>query len=211
MGESFVAWFSNLRHGWGMTVSITDLQTDYVEPPVFDRETEAFFAWAARAGDAWAREQLVKAGTRWVGLHARRLGHVGARFDEAVAAGNEGLVRAVDSFDPTRRVRLVTFAWPWIARAMTPHQGPAPVEIREEDAASAPVVSQPETLIAMLPPEEAAVVSMRFGFAADDAKPLSRKLVAQRLGLTQWQVRSIEAKAIAHLKERLDRVSDRAP
>src|SRR5690606_9698930 len=87
-------------------------------PEPSTRDVEQRLARAARGGDRGAREDLIRAGLRNVVLHALRLGHRGAELDEAVAAGAEGLIRAVDGFDPDRGTRLATYAWPWIARSM---------------------------------------------------------------------------------------------
>ena len=172
-----------------------------------NHEMEKLLAWAARAGDATAREVLICAGRRWVQLHARRLGHVGARYDDAVAAGNEALIRAIDRFDPSRGVRLVTFAWSWIARAMQPMTvADVPVEdiTDEPEPWDYPVFDQ-------LSDTQRQVVLLRFGFGTEQREPLSRQAVSQTLGMSVWQVRSIEAKAISQLREALGRVSDRAP
>lgn len=180
---------------------------DDASPAVLDPQTERFLAWAAKAGDRRARETLIDAGRRWVDLHARRLGHFGSRYDDAVAAGSEALIRAVDRFDPARGVRLVTFAWPWIARSMQleryedlPMPEPAPeVEIADD------------LLLALLSEEQAQVISLRFGFGSEHAEPMSRRAVSEALGMSLSRVRRVEAKAISHLKVVLDRVSDRAP
>lgn len=172
-----------------------------------NHEMETFIAWAARAGDVIARDVLICAGHRWVHMHARRLGHVGARYDDAVAAGNEALIRAIDRFDPSRGVRLVTFAWSWIARAMQP--------VAVADAAVEAIEEEPEvwdsSVFDQLSDTQRQVVFLRFGFGTEQREPLSRQAVSRVLGLSVWQVRSIEAKAISQLREALDRVSDRAP
>lgn len=170
-----------------------------------DADTERFLAWAARAGDRSALHLLVEAGQPWVRMHAARLGHRGEQHDEAVAAGLEGLLRAVERFDPSRGARLATFAWSWIARAMQPpprlEHFRVPLEVpRGNDA-----------ILDSLPVPQAEVLRLRFGFGDGEAETLSRHEVAVRLGLSPWQVRDREAKAIAVLRGVLGRVSNRAP
>lgn len=180
---------------------------DETSPTVLDAQAELFMAWAARAGDLQARAVLIDAGRRWVDLHARRLGHFGGRYDDAVAAGSEALIRAVDRFDPTRGVRLVTFAWPWIARSMQParyEELPLPEQVPEVEIAD-------ESLLSFLEEDQKRVISLRFGFGSELVEPMSRRAVAEELGLSLSRVRTVEAKAISHLKVVLDRVSDRAP
>ncbi len=187
------------------------------EPLILHHDEERFFAWAARAGDCSARLRLIESGCHWVDLHARRLGHHGSRYEEAVAAGREALVRAVDRFDPTRGARLVTFAWPWIARAMHAPRVET-VELSERNMVESPDFTYESSfqrvdraVLECLPEQQAEVLALRFGFSTDDGEPLTLKAVADVLGLSVWQVRSIEAKAISHLRVTLDRVSNRAP
>lgn len=167
-------------------------------------DAERLLATAARTGDLDAREELICSGLRFVVLHGLRLGFRGEALEEAVAAGVEGLVQAVDRFDPDRGARLATYAWQWISRAMTPQawtvEGPADVGLGPTD-----------TLLADLPAMWAAVLGLRFGFDGPDRRGLALGDVAQRLGLTLWQVRDVEAKALSHLRNRLGTVVDRAP
>lgn len=160
----------------------------------------------ARAKDRspLARDELICAHLRHVVLHALRLGHRGADLDEAVAAGVEGLIRAVDQFDPDRGTRLSTFAWKWIAHAMTPPRTPAvaPAEV---------IPATDTTLLADLPSDLATVLGLRFGLLCEDGLGLTITEVADRLGITRWQVREREGRGLSHLRNGLARVSRRAP
>lgn len=151
-----------------------------------------------------ARNELVCAHLRNVALHALRLGHRGADLDEAVAAGVEGLIRAVDHFDPERGTRLATYAWTWIARAMTPPPAPPAV-------ATDVIPASGTDLLADLPEDLATVVGLRFGLLCEDGVGLTIAEVAEHLGLTRWQVRDREGRALSHLRNGLAIVSRRAP
>lgn len=175
-----------------------------------DGDTECFLAWAARAGDRGAREELVRFGMPWVYMHAARLGHFGSRRDEAVAAGLEGLVRAVDRFDPRKGARLVTFAWSWIARAMqTEALATVPLDPQMPAPAQENDLAVDASILALLPEDYAEILRLRCGFV--DGESWSRRAIATRLQITESQVRTSEAKAIVVLQEALGRVSQRAP
>ncbi|GAA2077133.1 sigma factor-like helix-turn-helix DNA-binding protein [Aeromicrobium tamlense] len=167
-------------------------------------DAERILARAAVAGDREAREELICAGLRNVALHALRLGHRGERLDEAVAAGAEGLILAVDRFDPERGTRLSTFAWQWIARAMAPPREAPVVELAETPVSG-------DDLLVGLPEHLAAVVGLRYGLLCEDGVGLTIDEVAEHLGLTRWQVRDREGRALSHLRSRLARVGRRAP
>lgn len=166
-------------------------------------DAEFLLATAASDGDRQAREELICSGLRLVVLHALRLGHRGEALEEAVAAGAEALVRAVDRFDPARGTRLATYAWQWISRAMTPQ--------RQDAIGPAEPVGWTDDLLSDLPEDWAAILGLRFGFHCEDGRGLTLAEVAMELGCSVWQVRDVEAKALSHLRGRLATVGRRAP
>ncbi len=167
-------------------------------------DAERMLARAAAGGDRAARDELICAGLRNVALHALRLGHRGERLDEAVAAGAEALILAVDRFDPDRGTRLSTYAWSWIARAMTPDREAPAVEHRTRSVSDSDLLDE-------LPEHLAAVAGLRYGLLCEDGVGLTIDEVAEHLGLTRWQVRDREGRALSHLRGRLARVGRRAP
>ncbi|HEY8449268.1 MAG TPA: SigB/SigF/SigG family RNA polymerase sigma factor [Bacillota bacterium] len=68
----------------------------------------------ARAGDAQAREELIRRNLPLVHHVAGRFRSTGIEYEELVQIGSIGLVKAVDGFDPTRGVRFSTYAVPVI-------------------------------------------------------------------------------------------------
>ena len=94
--------------------------------PVLDAEQEWALATQVRAGDVLARRRLIEANLRLVVSVARGYGGRGLAFMDLVAEGNLGLIRAVEKFDPTRRLRFSTYAVWWIREAVQAaimHQG----------------------------------------------------------------------------------------
>jgi RNA polymerase sigma-B factor len=66
-------------------------------------------------GDLAARTQLIERAMPLVVHIARRYANRGEPLDDLIQVGAIGLVKAVDRFDPTRNVKLSTFAAPNIA------------------------------------------------------------------------------------------------
>ena len=64
----------------------------------------------AMQGDKEARERLINANLRYVVSVAKRYQGSEASFEDLIQAGNEGLVKAVDRFDPTLNLRLISYA-----------------------------------------------------------------------------------------------------
>ena len=72
-----------------------------------------------RHGDTTARDLLIRANLHHVVAIARRHGrNHSATFEELVAEGNFGLIRALVKFDPERGTRFVTYAAFWIRAYM---------------------------------------------------------------------------------------------
>jgi RNA polymerase primary sigma factor len=70
------------------------------------------------AGQA-ARERLSRANTRLVVSIAKRYRGYGLPFVDLIQDGNEGLMRAVDRYDPRGGYRFSTYATWWIRQAVT--------------------------------------------------------------------------------------------
>ncbi len=86
--------------------------------PLLDAAQEWALAERVQAGDALARRSLIEANLRLVVSAARGYVGRGLAFMDLVAEGNLGLIRAVEKFDPARRLRFSTYAMWWIREAM---------------------------------------------------------------------------------------------
>ena len=69
-------------------------------------------------GDPASRQEMIRCNLRLVVSIARRYVRRGVALIDLVAEGNIGLVRAVDLFDPDRKVRFSTYATWWIRQAI---------------------------------------------------------------------------------------------
>ncbi|MEE9296864.1 MAG: sigma-70 family RNA polymerase sigma factor [Phycisphaerae bacterium] len=65
-----------------------------------------------------AREQLVKSNLRLVVTIAKRFNRRGMPLADLIEEGNLGLIRAVESYDPTQEARFSTYASWWIKQAI---------------------------------------------------------------------------------------------
>ena len=117
------------------------------EPPLPPERSRELLA-RARAGDASARDTLVRANLGLVRAAARRFQRPGLEYDDLFQAGCIGLMKAVDGFDPSYGVRFSTYAVPVIVGEMRQYaraQRPVRLPRRLEDAARR-VASCRETL-----------------------------------------------------------------
>jgi RNA polymerase sigma-32 factor len=86
--------------------------------PDLDRELEADLIARWQAGDAKAREALVRSHQRHVLALALKYRHYGVPISELVGEGNLGVVLALARFQPGRGVRFGTYAAHWVRAQM---------------------------------------------------------------------------------------------
>lgn len=86
--------------------------------PLLDAQEEWSLAERVQAGDADARSQMIEANLRLVVAVARSYVGRGVSMLDLIAEGNLGLIRAVEKFDPARRLRFSTYAVWWIRQSV---------------------------------------------------------------------------------------------
>jgi RNA polymerase nonessential primary-like sigma factor len=86
--------------------------------PLLDGREEWALAERVQVGDAEARRRMIESNLRLVVSVARPYVGRGVAFLDLIAEGNLGLIRAVEKFDPQRRLRFSTYAVWWIREAV---------------------------------------------------------------------------------------------
>lgn len=88
--------------------------------PLLTAEQEKSLALKFAAGDKKAKDQLVTANLRLVVMAAKRyMMKTRLPFDDLIQEGNIGLMRAVDTYDPTKGWRFSTYAMHWIKQGIS--------------------------------------------------------------------------------------------
>ncbi len=73
-------------------------------------EEEEQYAVAAKNGDAAAREKLIEHNLRLVVYIAKKFENTSVDTEDLVSIGTIGLIKAVNGFDPEKKIKLATFA-----------------------------------------------------------------------------------------------------
>lgn len=89
---------------------------DIRQIPLLTADEERRLAHRICAGDAAARDHLVRANLRLVVSIARGYVGRGLLLGDLISEGNLGLLRAVEDYDPDRNTRFSTYARYWIKR-----------------------------------------------------------------------------------------------
>jgi RNA polymerase sporulation-specific sigma factor len=79
-------------------------------PPPLTREEEALLLDRLPGGDAAVRAMLIERNLRLVVYIARKFENTGINIEDLVSIGTIGLIKAVNTFDPTKKIKLATYA-----------------------------------------------------------------------------------------------------
>lgn len=79
-------------------------------PPPLTREEEEHLLERLPRGDTAVRAMLIERNLRLVVYIARKFENTGINIEDLVSIGTIGLIKAVNTFDPTKKIKLATYA-----------------------------------------------------------------------------------------------------
>ena len=154
---------------------------------------------ALREGDPSAREKLIRHNLRLVAHIAKKYYALPGEQDDLISIGTIGLMKAVDTFDSTRRARFSTYASRCIENAILSladvlQDGFCMEESceRQEDA------QRLRRLIEGLPARERKLLLLRYGLAGQP--PLTQLETAKLLQISRSYVSRLETHALELLR-----------
>ena len=108
--------FSNVRQSiYGLVVQIRKGSVCYIGgsdllPPPLTREEENSLVRKVHAGDRAARSTMIERNLRLVVYIARKFENTGISIEDLISIGTIGLIKAVNSFNPDKNIKLATYA-----------------------------------------------------------------------------------------------------
>jgi RNA polymerase primary sigma factor len=97
---------------------LTIYHVDINTAKLLSHQEECELAERIERGDVQARDRMIRANLRLVVNFARGYLHRGLPFDDLIAEGNLGLIRAVEGYDRHAGVRFSTYAKFWIKQSI---------------------------------------------------------------------------------------------
>ena len=203
-------------------------------PKPLDSLEEAQLASLSKAGDSAAREKLIEHNLRLVVYISKKFENTGVDSEDLVSIGTIGLIKAVNSFDIDKKIKLATYASRCIeneilmylrktARSKTEVSLDEPLNVDGEgnelllgDVLGTDgdlvfknlEVSVEKQLLAeglkKLSARERAIVDLRFGLNGSEEK--TQKEVADMLGISQSYISRLEKKIICRLKKEIGKL-----
>lgn len=203
-------------------------------PPPLTSDEETVLLESLGTGDPAIRGVLIERNLRLVVYIARKFENTGIGIEDLVSIGTIGLIKAVNTFDPSKRIKLATYASKCIeneilmflrrnakTRSEISFEEPLNVDWDGNELLLSDVLgTEPDTVYRDLEDEvdrillrkameflqgrERRIVELRFGLK--DGKERTQKEVADVLGISQSYISRLEKRIIRHLRREMKRM-----
>ncbi len=200
-------------------------------PPPLEREEEAAAIEALEAGDDAARRTLIEHNLRLVVYIAKRFENTGINLEDLISIGTIGLIKAVNTFNSGKNIKLATYASRCIENEILMHLRKVSSQRTEvsfdeplntdwdgnelllsdilgtdEDEVSRPMEDDADRQmlresIAQLSPREQSIILMRFGLPG--GREYTQKEVADSMGISQSYISRLEKRIIERLRHEM--------
>ena len=203
-------------------------------PAPLKREEEARLIALLEQGDSGARDRLIEHNLRLVAYIARRFENTGINIEDLISIGTIGLIKAVETYQPAKSIKLATYASRCIENEILMHlrktanqktelsfDEPLNTDWDGNELLLSDVLGTEEDLVVQpleadvdrqllhramdrLKPRERHIITLRFGL--DGRRECTQKEVADQLGISQSYISRLEKRIIARLKKEIVRM-----
>ncbi len=203
-------------------------------PPPLTKEEEETVLTEIEQGNDGSKELLVIHNLRLVVYIARKFENTGIGIEDLVSIGTIGLIKAVNTFRPSKKIKLATYASRCIENEILMYMRKTanqknemsfdePLNVdwdgnelllsdvlgSDSDVVNRNIEYQDEKnqllkVVSRLPEREKQIMTMRFGLFG--SKELTQKQVADMLGISQSYISRLEKRIIEKLKRELERM-----
>lgn len=208
--------------------------SDTLPPPLSKQEEEEVFEGLLK-NDPSARDRLIVHNLRLVVYIAKKFESTGIGLEDLVSIGTIGLIKAVNTFCPTKNIKLATYASRCIENEILMFMRKSsqyrndlsidePLNIdydgnelllsdvlgTEDDVVNKGIETEAErevlrNAVAELGDREREIMEMRFGLI--DGKEKTQKEVAEQIGISQSYISRLEKKIIHKLRVKLESIT----
>ena len=201
-------------------------------PILNEKEKEALFA-RIKAGDDEAKEEYIKGNLRLVLSVIKRFHSSNENPDDLFQIGCIGLIKAINTFNPVKNIKLATYASRCIENEILMYlrrNSKTKMEVSideplnvdwdgnelllsdilgtDEDVISRRLEDEVEIsllskAIRKLSPREQTIIRLRFGLGKENAAEKTQKEVADLLGISQSYISRLEKRIMKRLKKEI--------
>ena len=207
-----------------------------VLPPPLSREEEGELIARLAAGDESASAPLIEHNLRLVVYIARRFENTGINIEDLISIGTIGLIKAVGTYQPAKKIKLATYASRCIEneilmhlrktaslKSEVPFDEPLSTDWNGNELLLSDILGTESDLVmkpmeedadrqlladalAKLPDREREIITLRFGLGG--RREHTQKEVADRMGISQSYISRLEKRIISRLKREVLKVME---
>ncbi|QDP40099.1 RNA polymerase sporulation sigma factor SigE [Radiobacillus deserti] len=235
-------WKLTIRLWWYKLLIKLGLKTDEIYyiggsealPPPLSKEEEQELLKRLPKGDKAARSMLIERNLRLVVYIARKFENTGINIEDLISIGTIGLIKAVNTFNPEKKIKLATYASRCIENEILMYlrrnnklkseiSFDEPLNIdwdgnelllsdvlgTEEDVTTKDLEVSVDkgllkTALEQLNDREKQIMELRFGLIGEEEK--TQKDVADMLGISQSYISRLEKKIISRLQKEFNKM-----
>lgn len=227
-------WYIRLLQKLNLAEDIFYVGSSEALPPPLTSDEEVFLLARLETGDKTVKEVLIERNLRLVVYIARKFENTGVGIEDLVSIGTIGLIKAVNTFDPRKKIKLATYASRCIENEILMHlrrnnktrsevSFDEPLNIdwdgnelllsdvlgTENDVIYKSLEEEVEkkllsTAMTKLNPREKKIMELRFGLV--DGTEKTQKEVADFLGISQSYISRLEKRIIKRLKKEIHKM-----
>ena len=206
-----------------------------VLPPPLEASEEAECIEKLEGDDGEAKKKLIEHNLRLVVYIAKKFDNTGIGVEDLISIGTIGLIKAINTFNPGKNIKLATYASRCIENEILMYlrrNSKTKLEVSideplnvdwdgnelllsdilgtDEDLISKDIESEVERkllgkAIEKLSGRERMIVEMRFGLNTAGGEEMTQKEVADRMGISQSYISRLEKKIMKRLKKEIVR------
>lgn len=208
---------------------------EILPPPLEAREENRCIQMLEGEESERARSILIEHNLRLVVYIAKKFDNTGIGVEDLISIGTIGLIKAINTFNPTKNIKLATYASRCIENEILMYlrrNNKTRMEVSideplnvdwdgnelllsdilgtEEDVIYRNIETETEKsllnmAVSRLSPREKKIVQLRYGLGREDGEEMTQKEVADLLGISQSYISRLEKKIMKRLKKEIVR------
>ena len=210
--------------------------TDVLPPPLEPEQEQQLIAMLGQENDAKARSRLIEHNLRLVVYIAKKFDNTGVGVEDLISIGTIGLIKAINTFNPDKKIKLATYASRCIENEILMYlrrnsktklevsiDEPLNVDWDGNELLLSDILGTDEDVIyrdmeteaeyhvlqhaiEKLSKREQTIVQLRFGINTRDGEEKKQKEVADLLGISQSYISRLEKRIIKRLRREIVRL-----
>lgn len=207
--------------------------SDILPPPLEPAEERKLLAQMGTEKETQAKGTLIEHNLRLVVYIAKKFDNTGVGVEDLISIGTIGLIKAINTFVPDKKIKLATYASRCIENEILMYlrrtnktklevsiDEPLNVDWDGNELLLSDILGTDEDVIyrdiedevdrkmlrralSVLTPRERLIIELRFGLTSESGEELTQKEVADMLGISQSYISRLEKKIIKRLKREM--------